>query len=157
MLAYLGYYKGALQRHALSLGESVRAMSWDDLFVHINGRTPRGEFIGAVIPLALVVGWYAQANPGAYPQWSLLTLLYPAIVLIARRLHDLGHSGWPLIGPTLLTIPAMMIWDKRLDLGPQLNFAMPLAALAVFVGFVLWGCIGRGKSQANALGPRAVA
>ena len=157
MLAYLDYYQGALQRSALSLGESGQAMSWDSLFVHSKGRTAREHFIGALIPLAIVVWWYAQASPNVYPQWSLLVLLFPASVLLARRLHDMGHSGWLLLVPAVLMVAAMMIWDHRLDLGAPLNFAMPLAALIVFVGFALWGCIGKGKTQANAFGPPATA
>jgi uncharacterized membrane protein YhaH (DUF805 family)/uncharacterized membrane protein YphA (DoxX/SURF4 family) len=157
MLAYLGYYQGALQRSALSLGESGQAMTWDTLFVHAKGRTSREHFIGALIPLAIVVWWYAQAGPNVYPQWSLLVLLFPASVLLARRLHDMGHSGWLLLVPGVLTVAAMAIWDHRLDLSAQLNFAVPLAALIVFVGFALWGCIGKGKAEANAFGPPAMA
>jgi uncharacterized membrane protein YhaH (DUF805 family) len=157
MLAYLDYYKGALQRSALSLGESGQALTWDTLFVHSQGRTSREHFIPALIPLAIVVWWYAQAGPNVYPQWSLLVLLFPAIVLLARRLHDMGHSGWLLVVPAVLTVAAMAIWDHRLELGAQLNFAVPLAALLVFVAFALWGCIGKGKTQANAFGPPAMA
>ena len=157
MLAYLDYYRGALQRSALTLGESGHAATWDTLFVHSKGRSPREHFIGALIPLAIVVWWYAQASPNVYPQWSLLVLLFPAIVLLARRLHDMGHSGWLLVVPGVLTVAAMMIWDKRLDLGGQLNFAVPLAALIVFVAFAVWGCIGKSKAEANAFGPPAMA
>jgi len=157
MLAYIGHYQGALQRSPLTLGESGQAMTWDTLFVYSKGRTPRDQFTAALIPLAIVVWWYVQANPSVYPQWSLLVLLFPAIVLHARRLHDIGHSGWLLLVPAVLTVAAMAIWDHRLDLGAQLNFAVPLAALIVFVGFALWGCIGKGKAQANAFGPPAMA
>ena len=157
MLAYLNYYQGALQRSALSLGESGQVLIWDTLFVHSKGRTPREHFTAAVIPLAIVVWWYVRASPNVYPQWSLLVLLFPAIVLHARRLHDMGHNGWLLLAPAVLTVAAMAIWDHRLDLGARLNFAVPLAALIVFVGFTLWGCIGKGSAEANAFGPPAMA
>ena len=157
MLAYLGYYKGALLRSASSLGESGQAVTWDTLFVNSKGRTSREHFIGAAIPLAIVVWWYARASANVYPQWSLLVLLFPAVVLLARRLHDMGHSGWVLLVPSALTVAAMAIWDHRLDFGAQLNFAVPLAALIVFVGFALWGCIAKGKAAANTFGPPAMA
>ncbi len=157
MLAYLGYYQGALQRSPLTLGESGQAMTWDELFVHTKGRTSREHFIAAVVPLAIVVWWYAQASPNVYPQWSLLVLLFPASVLLARRLHDMGHSGWLLLVPAVLTVAAMAIWDHRLDLGAQPNFAVPLGALIVFVGFAVWGCIGKGTAESNAFGPPAMA
>lgn len=157
MLAYLGYYRQALQRSPLSLGEFGQAGTWDTLFVKSQGRTSRGEFIGAAIPLAIVVWWYAQASPFVYPQWSLLVLLFPLLVLNARRLHDMGHSGWPLAVLAALTIVAMMIWDHRVDLGAQLNHAVPLATLIVVIGFAAWGCIGKGKPETNAFGPPALA
>ncbi|HEY6458063.1 MAG TPA: DUF805 domain-containing protein [Steroidobacteraceae bacterium] len=157
MLAYLGYYEGALQRNPLTLGESGQVTTWDSLFVHSKGRTARGHFAAALIPLAIVVWWYAQASPNVYPQWSLLVLLFPTIVLLARRLHDMGHSGWLLLIPAVLTVAAMAVWDHRLDLGARLNADVPLAALIVFVGFALWGCIGKGKAEANAFGPPAMA
>jgi len=157
MLAYLGHYRGALQRNPLTLGESEPAITWDTLFVQSKGRTSREHFIAAVIPLAIVVWWYVRASPTVYPQWSLLVLLFPAGVLLSRRLHDMGHSGWVLLVPLALTVAAMAVWDHRLDLGAQLNIAVPLAALSVFVGFALWGCIGKGKSEPNAFGPPAMA
>ncbi len=157
MLAYFGYYKGALQRNALTLGESEHAMSWNTLFVHSKGRTSREHFIAAVIPLALVVWFYSHSGPNQYALWGVLVLLFPAVVLHARRLHDMGHSGWLLVVPAVLTVVAMAIWDHLLDFGAQLNFAVPLAALIVFVGFTIWGCIGKGRAKSNAFGPPAMA
>jgi len=157
MLAYLDYYRAALQRSPLTLGESGQAVTWDALFVHSKGRTSRGHFIAAAIPLAIVVWWYVRASPNVYPQWSLLVLLFPTSVLLARRLHDMGHSAWVLLVPAVLTVAAMMIWDHRLDLGTQLNVAVPLATLIAFVGCTLWGCIGKGRAEANAFGPPAMA
>ena len=157
MLAYLDYYKGALQRSALTLGESGHAMTWDTLFVNRKGRTSREHFTAAVIPLAIVVWFYARSGPNEYAPWDLLVLMFPAVVLHGRRLHDMGHSAWPLMVPAVLTVAALAIWDRLLDLGAQLNFALPLAALIVFVGFAMWGCIGKGSAEANVFGPPAMA
>jgi uncharacterized membrane protein YhaH (DUF805 family)/uncharacterized membrane protein YphA (DoxX/SURF4 family) len=157
MLAHLDYYKGALRRTALTLGESGRSMIWDTLFVHPKGRTSRGHFTAALIPLAFVVWSYAGWGPNMYAPWDLLVLLYPAVVLHARRMHDMGRSGWLLLAPAVLTLVAMLIWARRISLGSQLDSAVPLAALVVFVGFALWGCIGKGQTEVNSFGPPVAA
>jgi uncharacterized membrane protein YhaH (DUF805 family) len=87
-----------------------------------------------------------------YVAWGILTLLYPAVVLHVRRLHDMGHTGWLMLVPTLLTVVAMGIWANRIDLGAQLNSAVPLTAGLVFAGFALWGCIAKGRAEANRFG-----
>jgi uncharacterized membrane protein YhaH (DUF805 family)/uncharacterized membrane protein YphA (DoxX/SURF4 family) len=157
MLACFDCYKGALQRSPLTLGESGQAMTWNTLFVNHKGRTSREHFIGALIPLAIVVWFYSKSGPNDYAPWDLLVLLFPAVVLHARRLHDMGHSAWLLLVPAALTVAGLGIWDRLLDLGAQLNYAVPLAALIVFVGFALWGCIAKGGTAANAFGPPAMA
>jgi uncharacterized membrane protein YhaH (DUF805 family) len=153
MLAYLDYYKKALQRVALTLDEAGRSMIWDTLFVNSKGRTSRGQFTAALIPLAFVVWFYAHTGPNPYAPWNLLVLLFPAVVLHARRLHDMGHSGWLLLVPALLTVAAMAIWARLISLDAQLNFAVPLAAVVVFAGFAVWGCIANGQTAANSFGP----
>ncbi len=154
MLAYFGYYKSSLQRHALSLGESGVATTFDTLFVNSRGRTSREHFMAALIPLAIIVWYYTRSGPDQYALWGVLVLLFPAVVLHARRLHDMGHSGWLLLVPAVLTVVAMAIWDHLIDLGAQLNFDVPMVALIVFVAFALWGCIGKGRAETNESGLR---
>jgi len=154
MLAYLDHYKGALQRAPLMLGESDRRTSWNTLFVHPNGRTSRGQFLAALLPLALVVLWYALKGAAVdYASWGILVLLYPAVVLHVRRLHDMGYTGWLMLVPGVLTVVAMGIWAQRIHLGAALDSAVPLAALAAFIGFALWGCLASGQAGTNAYGP----
>jgi uncharacterized membrane protein YhaH (DUF805 family)/uncharacterized membrane protein YphA (DoxX/SURF4 family) len=157
MLAYLGYYRGALQPTALTIGESGHAMTWNTLFVDHKGRTSREHFMAAVIPLAFVVWYYTRSGPDQYGLWGVLVLLFPAVVLHARRLHDMGHSGWLLLVPAGLTIVSMAIWDHLLDFGPQLNFGVPLATAIIFVAFALWGCIGKSQAESNSFGPSVTA
>jgi uncharacterized membrane protein YhaH (DUF805 family)/uncharacterized membrane protein YphA (DoxX/SURF4 family) len=158
MLAYLPYYKGALERAPLTLGESDRRTSWNTLFVQPNGRTSRGHFLAALIPLGLAVLWYAYKGPTVdVAPWGVLVLLYPAVVLHVRRLHDMGLTGWLTIFPAVLTVVAMFIWANRISLGAQLDVAVPVAALVVFVGFALWGCIARGQAETNTFGAPVVA
>ncbi len=158
MLAYLPYYKGALQRAPLTLGESDPRTFWNTLFVQPSGRTSRGHFLAALVPLALAVLWYAYKGPAIdYASWGVLVLLYPAVVLHVRRLHDMGRTGWLMLFPAVLTVAAMGIWAHRISVGAQLDVAVPLVALVVFVGFALWGCIARGQTEANTFGPPVAA
>jgi putative oxidoreductase len=145
MLAYIDYYRGPLQRHALTLGEaSGKRMIFESLFVNPNGRTSRGEFIPALITLLAVVAFYALLVGGRTGTWSLAMLLFPAVILHARRLHDMGHATWLLIAPAILMVAAFGIWLGIVSLGAQLDATVPLIALAVSAGFALWGCIDRG-------------
>lgn len=151
MLAYIDYYKGALQRYALALGESGRS-SFDSLFVSPKGRASRGQFVPALITLLAVILFYAFLVTGRTAQWCLLMLLFPGVILHARRLHDMGHSAWLLAVPAVLMVAAFAIWLHILSLGTQLDTAVPVVALAVSAGFALWGCIGMGQVEANRFG-----
>jgi uncharacterized membrane protein YhaH (DUF805 family)/uncharacterized membrane protein YphA (DoxX/SURF4 family) len=158
MLAYLDYFKGALQRAPLTLGESDRRTSWNTLFVHPGGRTSRRHFLAALLPLALGVLWYAYKGPAIdYAPWGVLVLLYPAVVLHLRRLHDMGRTGWLMLVPAVLTVVAMGIWAHRISLGTQLDVVVPLVAVVVFIGFAFWGCVETGQTETNTFGPPVAA
>lgn len=158
MLTYLDYYKGALQRAPLTVGESDRSASWNTLFVHPSGRTSRRHFQAALLPLALGTLWYAYKGPAIdYAPWGVLVLLYPAVVLHVRRLHDMGRSGWLMLVPAALMVVAMGIWAQRISLGAQLDEAVPPVAFVVFLGFAIWGCIARGQTESNTFGPPVTA
>ena len=100
MLAYLRYYKGAFQRAPLTLGESGSP--------HAPGT------LCSCIPTAALraaISWprcsrsrlsscrYTYSGPDLYAPWDLLVLLYPAVVLHVRRLHDIGSPGWLVLVP----------------------------------------------------------
>jgi len=151
MLAYIDYYKGALQRSALVLGESS-ASSFDLLYVKLNGRTSRSQFIPAAITLVAVIVFYAYLVTGRSGEWSLLMLVFPGVILLARRLHDMGRSAWPLVAPAVLTVAAFAIWLRLLSFGAALNTVIPWAAFVLSAGFALWGCLGSGQAEANRFG-----
>ena len=153
MLAYVEYYAGVLHRYAVAFGESSGGrMSFEVLFVNAAGRTSRGEFAAALVTLLTVVAFYAFLVTGRTAQWCLLALLFPAVILHARRLHDMGQTAWLLLVPGILMVGAFAIWLRIVNLGAQLDAAVPMAALAVSGGFALWGCIGRGQPEANRFG-----
>ncbi len=158
MLAYIDYYRAALQRHALTVGEfSAERKSFDFLYVNPNGRTARGAFVAALVTLLIVAGFYAFVVRGLTAHWCLLMLVFPGIVLHARRLHDMGHSAWLVLIPGVLTLAAFAGWLRLFTFGAALNTALPLAALVVAAGFALWGCLGSGQAEANRFGTPAAA
>ncbi|HTV80318.1 MAG TPA: DUF805 domain-containing protein [Steroidobacteraceae bacterium] len=152
MLAYLEYYRGALQSPALTVGESAGGRSYSTLYVNPRGRTARGPFVAALIPILLVAGFYAFFVRGLTAHWCMLMLLFPALVLHARRLHDMGHTAWLLIVPAVLALAAFGLWLHLVSFGARLDADLPLAAIVVFAGFALWGCIGGGQAEANRFG-----
>jgi uncharacterized membrane protein YhaH (DUF805 family) len=154
MLAYLDYYKGPLQRRALMAGEaSAGRATYDFLFVNPSGRASRGQFVPALITLLVAVVFYAYLVTGRTAMWCMFVLLFPAIVLHARRLHDMGHTAWLLLIPGVLMVAAFAIWLGIFSLGASLDRTVPLIALVVSAGFALWGCLGKGQAEANHFGP----
>jgi uncharacterized membrane protein YhaH (DUF805 family)/uncharacterized membrane protein YphA (DoxX/SURF4 family) len=153
MLAYLDYYQGALERHALTIGEaSTERTSFDFLYVKPNGRTSRGQFVGALVTLLVVAAFYTFVVKGLTAHWCLLMLVFPGIVLHARRLHDMGHNAWLVLVPAVLTVAAFAEWLHLVSVSPPLNTALPWAAAVVTAGFTLWGCVGSGQAEANRFG-----
>lgn len=144
MFAYLDYYSGALQRHARMLGESSgdRA-TYDFLFVNPSGRASRSEFVPAAITVLVVVLFYAYLVTGLTAIWCLVVVMYPATVLLTRRLRDMGQNAWLVLVPAGLMVVAFAIWLKGFSFGAQLDSVVPLIALVVSAGFALWGCIGK--------------
>ena len=129
-------------------------MSFETSFANPKGRTSRGHFIGALIVLAAAVAFYEVLVKGLTGQWCLLVLLYPAFVLHARRLHDMGQTAWLLLLPGALI--AVAIWPHTASRG-AFETPLSLAALVVFAGFALWGCVGKGQADANKFGEPAAA
>jgi uncharacterized membrane protein YhaH (DUF805 family) len=153
MLAYLSYFARVLQRSARTLGETLGRRSYFDLlFANLNGRTGRAEFLPALITLVAVTIFYYVEVKGRSGQWSMLVLVFPGIILHARRLHDMGYSGWLLVVPGLLMLAAFAIWLHIVSFGTQLDAAVPPIALAVSAAFALWGCIGKGRTESNSYG-----
>jgi uncharacterized membrane protein YhaH (DUF805 family)/uncharacterized membrane protein YphA (DoxX/SURF4 family) len=154
MFTHLDAYKGVLQRRALTLGESANSANiYDSLFARPNGRSSRGEFIGGLVTLLAVVAFYAFLVTGLTAKWCIVVLLIPATILLARRLHDMGRSAWPLVVPVALLIAAFSFWISPDKPQGSLTAALPLVAMGVAAAFALWGCLGNGQSTGNRFGP----
>src|SRR5690242_14886993 len=107
-------------------------MNFDTLFMNPKGRSSRAQFVPALITLVAVIAFYAFLVTGRTATWCLLVVVAPAVILHARRLHDMGY-------------------------GAQLDAVVPVTALVVSAAFALWGCIGKGQADANRFGAPATA
>ncbi len=64
----------------------------------------------------------------------------------------MGYTAWVLVVPAFLAIAAFAIWLRVVSFSAQSGAVVTLAAFAVGAGFALWGCIGRGRPEANRFG-----
>src|SRR5215471_13344443 len=122
-------------------------MNFDTLFVNVAGRTPRDQFIGALITVLAAFAFYYFLVPGRNSQWVQLTLLYPAIVLLARRLHDMGRTAWLLVVPAGLIIATA--WLYLYIPGAEAKGMVKLAAVIVSAAVIVWGLIGASQPADN--------
>jgi uncharacterized membrane protein YhaH (DUF805 family) len=152
MLAYIDSYKDMLKRRAVTLGEADDATSFDTLFANPFGRTARGPFFGALIVLIAAAAFFYTQVPGRTGQWVLATLIVPYVLLLARRLHDMGVTAWLLIAPAALL--AAMFWLRLYDADSPMTLPVTAAALVVAVGFAVWGALGK-EAGANKFGAPA--
>jgi uncharacterized membrane protein YhaH (DUF805 family) len=130
-------------------------MTFEALFVDPRGRTPRAQFLPALLTLLAVVLFYAFLVRGRTGQWCLLVLLYPAFVLHARRLHDMGRSAWVLAVPLLLLLAGFAARLRIHSFGPQADSIIWMAALATSAAVALWGATAAGRAGENRFGAPA--
>jgi uncharacterized membrane protein YhaH (DUF805 family) len=129
-------------------------MNFDSVFASPLGRTSRGAFIGGLIVLLLAVAFYVElVHAGRNGEWVLVTLLFPAFVLHARRLHDMGNSAWLLVAPLGLTL--MATWLHMYVAKSPYETPLFGSALVVGAAFTVWCLIGKGKAEANKYGAAA--
>ncbi len=130
-------------------------MTFESTFVNATGRTSRSQFIPALITLLAATALYVVFVKGRSGQWSLLVLLFPAFVLHARRLHDMGRPALLLLVPGALI--AASIWLRMTSNGTQVEAAVTYLALGVSALFAVWGLIGKSQAAANRFGEPAAA
>ena len=129
-------------------------MTYETLYANPIGRTARGPFVLALIILLAVAAFYYYLVKGLNGEWVLFTLLFPAFVLHARRLHDMGQTAWLLIVPGALLGAA--IWPHTDSRGAY-EVPLTLAALAIAACFALWCCVAKGQAASNRFGDMAAA
>jgi len=125
-------------------------MNFDTLFVNPAGRTARAEFVGALATLLAALAFYYFLVPGRNSQWVQLVFLFPAVVLLARRLHDMGRAAWPLVVPAALIVAVAWLYLYVPD--AEMKGMVRLAAIVVSAAFIVWGLIGKSQTEANRFG-----
>ena len=120
-------------------------MNYEELFVNPTGRTARGPYIGAVLTLLAAFAFYWLWVPGRTGQFAMLVMIYPGAVLIARRLHDMGRTGWPVLVPAALLLAAGLFHLYAPE--DAATRPLALAALVVSAAFILWGLAGKGRAN----------
>ncbi len=115
-------------------------MTFDALFVNPNGRTARSEFVPALVTVLAAIAFFEYIVPGRTSQFCILMLLYPAAVLLARRLHDMSKPAWMALLPLALLIAALLIRLKYFSLGEPIDSTVKWIGLGAAAALALWGC-----------------
>jgi uncharacterized membrane protein YhaH (DUF805 family) len=118
-------------------------MNYEALFVNFNGRTSRADYIPALITVAAAIAFFAYMVGGRTAHFCMLVLMYPAFVLLARRVRDMGFSAWLVSIPLAMTLAAYGVVLGYLSLGGSIDGMAAWIALAVSAAFALWGCLKR--------------
>lgn len=128
-------------------------MTFESVYVDPRGRISRREYIPALATLLAAMLFFGLLVGGRTAQFCLLVLLYPAVALHARRLHDMGRPAWALAVPAVLLILTQCIRLGYFTFGPTLDVALPIASLVVSAVVVAWCLAAPGQAEPNRFGP----
>ncbi len=126
-------------------------MTFENLYVDAGGRTGRNAYVGALITLlAAYAFYYFLVHAGRNGEWVRTVFLFPAFVLLARRLHDMGKSAWLLAAPGL---PVLAFVYLHL-FSPGTAYEAPLGLIGLVLGLavMVWGLLGKSEEGPNRYG-----
>lgn len=146
MLAYLPYYEGVLERHALAVGEApADNMHFEGLFVKPTGRTALSDFVPAVAVVVAAIVFFGYMVGGRTGYFCMLMLLYPAYIVLGRRFQDMGQPGWLALLPALVSLLAFDVVLDYFTVSESFDSGLPWGAAAISAAFGLWACVGKSK------------
>ena len=153
-----------------NLDTQVAAFDWKTMLFSFEGRLRRSHFwIGWLILLGVgvVAGWI----PFLGAVLSLL-LIWPNLAISVKRLHDMGHTGWLVVIPWIVTTVAIFAGFGMIGMSAIMNAGAlenedPAAILALLgpafgllglvmligLGFLLWVGLTDSQKGANRFGP----
>lgn len=153
-----------------SLDSQVAAFDWKTMLFSFEGRLRRSHFwIGWLILLGVgvVAGWI----PFLGAVLSLL-LIWPNLAISVKRLHDMGHTGWLVVIPWIVSIVGGVFAFSMMGMSAIMNAAAlenedPYAIMALIgpafglfgllllvnLGFLLWIGLTDSQKGANRFGP----
>jgi uncharacterized membrane protein YhaH (DUF805 family) len=135
-------------------------VNWASLFLRSQGRIGRGRFW---LGFTVLVGLQALACLVPHAGWFAFTLLtYGWICLYAKRLHDIGRSGWLTMTPILATLLALSaaaaFWLRTFSGKAEtpsllwMSVGVLAAASAIDLAFVAWVGLSPGETDENSYG-----
>ena len=129
-------------------------MDWVKLLLSPQGRITRAPFWFGIMVI-IIASLALRLIPGPIGRLVSLVLLWPQICVNAKRLHDMGRTGWWLVAPILIGVAGLAIafvMGSGGGIPPQPAIA-PLAVVAlVSLGFLLWLGLTPGQAGANRFG-----
>lgn len=96
-----------------------------------------------------VYAFYFWVGVNGTVQFSILVLLFPLLVLLARRLRDMGRPPALVFAPLLLLLAAFAVQYDYVSLG-GIDTAVVWLALLVTAVLIGWGAATNGKTAAPA-------
>lgn len=152
------------------ISSQTQTLDWQKLLFSFEGRTRRSQFwIGWLICLGagVVAGWIPLIG-----FFLSIALIWPNLAISVKRLHDMGHTGWLVVVPWVVSIigtiaafsmmgvsalsnaSALEEGDPAAILG-LLGPAMGLVAVIglICLGFLLWIGLSDSQPGENRYGP----
>jgi uncharacterized membrane protein YhaH (DUF805 family) len=128
-------------------------MNWKHVFFSAKGRLGRRDYWIAVLLLAILSAVTALLGPvGALLG---LVLIYPQICIFAKRLHDIGRSGWLAALPFGLALLGGVAGEMAQGDEPAAVIPAAIGTVLLIAAIVISFRVGlsKGEPEPNAYGP----